>query len=151
MQKEKLPLFEIAAITVGEIIVSLIVCGVYLIIGGGSLHYSVITGAALGSTVTVLNFLFLAITITKAADKIMAERGDAEMDEDAAAEFAAKHQGELQNAAKLSYVVRMATMIAALVGSLIFKEHFNVIATVIPLLAFRPILTVAGLIKRRNS
>ena len=60
MKNKNLPLYETAFILIGEIIVSLIVCGVYLIIGKFS--YKVITGVTLGTAVTVLNFLFLAIS-----------------------------------------------------------------------------------------
>ncbi|MBQ8689824.1 MAG: hypothetical protein IJ515_05630 [Clostridia bacterium] len=151
MQKNKLPLFEIAAMIIGELLVSLIIIGVYLIIGKGSVHYSVITGAALGSVVTVLNFLFLAISTNRAVDKVMAERGDGEMDEEEAAEFAAKHQSSIQAAAKISYVIRTLTMVATLVLAFLLDNAFDLIATLIPLLMLRPILMISQLIGKRNK
>ena len=150
MQKSKLPLFEIFAMIIGELIVSLIIVGAYLIIGNGSVHYSVITGAALGSVVTILNFLFLAITTNRAVDKVMAERGDAEMDEDEAAEFAAKHKSSIQAAAKVSYIVRTLTIAATLVLAFLLDNVFDVIATLVPLVMLRPILMISQLIGRRK-
>lgn len=151
MQKNNLPLYEIAALTIGEIIVSLIVVAVYLIIGGGKIHYSVITGAALGSAVIVLNFLFLSISTNRAIDKVMAERGDAEMGEEEAAEWAAKHQSTIQSASKLSYVVRMLSMVATLVLAFLLGNVFDLIATLVPLLMMRPILMISQFIKRKGD
>lgn len=149
MNKENLPRFEIAALLIGELLVSLAVVGVFLIIGKFS--YSVATGVLLGSAVTVLNFLILAISTSRALDKVMARRPEGEMDEDEAAEFAAKNQNEIQNAVKISYLVRTFTMLATLVVAFLMKEHFNVIATVIPLIMFRPIISISELFKRRKG
>lgn len=151
MQKSKLPLFEIAALAIGEIIVSAIICGVFLIIGKGSLHYSVVTGALLGSIVTVANFLFLAITTNRAIDKVMAERGDGEMDEEEAAEFAKEHKNSINNAVKISSIVRSIAMLVTLVLAFLLKDVFNVIATLIPLAMFRPILTASQIILTRRK
>ena len=47
-----------SVILLGEIIVSLIIVGIYLLID--KFTYKVVTGVVLGSAVTVLNFLFLS-------------------------------------------------------------------------------------------
>ena len=149
MNEERIPRFELAVMIIGEILVSLIICGVYFVIDKFSL--SVPLGALLGSAVTVFNFLFLIISTNRTIDKIMAERGDGEMSEEEAAEFAAKHAGALKVSAKISYVVRMATLVGTLVLALLIKNVFSVIPTLIPLLMLRPLLTAAQIIKAKRG
>ncbi len=146
MKKTKLPYYEIFTLLIGEIIVSAIVCAVYLLIS--RFDYKVITGVSLGTAVTVLNFLYLSITTTRAIDKFLMLKGDREMTEEEAAEFVLKHQGKIQNTIKLSYIIRTFTMLAALIVAFLVK-HFAVVATLVPLLMFRPITIVAALIKRK--
>ena len=149
MKNDKLPVYEIASIVIGELLTSLIVCSIFLIIK--KFDYSVLLGALLGSAVTVINFVFLILTTNRAIDKALAERGEGEMSEEEAREFAVKHQAGLQAAVKISYIVRTLSMVAALVLSFLLKGIFNVIATLVPLLMLRPILTVSQLIKKKNS
>ena len=146
MKKTKLPYYEILTLLLGEIIVSAVICAVYLLIG--KFDYKVITGVSLGTAVTVLNFIYLAITTTKAIDKFLMLKGEREMSEEESAAFVAEHQAKIQNTIKLSYIIRTFTMLATLVIAFIIK-HFAVIATLIPLLMFRPITIVAALIKRK--
>lgn len=147
MKKTKLPLYETLAMIIGEVITSLIVCAVFLIIQKFDL--SVLSGVLLGSLVTVANFIFLMVFTNRAIDKAMAERGDGEMSDEEVAEFTAKHQANIQAAVKFSYVVRTLCVAAALVVAFLLDGVFNVIATVVPLLMFRPILTVSQLIKNK--
>lgn len=147
MKKTKLPLYETLAMIIGEVITSLIVCAVFLIIKKFDL--SVLSGVLLGSLVTVANFIFLMVFTNRAIDKAMAERGDGEMSDEEVAEFTAKHQANIQAAVKLSYVVRTLCVAAVLVVAFLLDGVFNVIATVVPLLMFRPILTVSQLIKNK--
>lgn len=141
--------FDVAAIIIGELAVSLAVCAVYLIIG--RFGYRTVTGVLLGSAVTVLNFLLLSASAGRAIDKALEERGDGEMDDGAAAEFAAKHRAGVQAAIKISYVVRSLSMVGALVLAFLLDGVFDVIATLIPLLMLRPILTVSQLIKSTKN
>ena len=147
MNDNRLPRFEFLAIIVGEILVSALVCGVYLIIG--KFGTPVLFGALLGSAVTVANFLVLVITTNRAIDRIMEERGEKEMSDEEAAEFAAEHQSKLQAAAKLSYIIRTLSLIGALVLAFIINDVFSVIATLVPLIMLRPILTVSQIIKMK--
>lgn len=146
MKNKNLPLYETAFILIGEIIVSLIVCGVYLIINKFS--YKVITGAALGTAVTVLNFLFLAISTNRAFDKAMEARGTKEMNDEEAEKFAEEHGASLQNAVKLSFIIRTFTMLAALIVAFVLK-WFDVIATLVPLLMLRPIITAESILRQK--
>lgn len=147
MKENKFPIYEATAIAVGEIICSAIVCGVFLILN--KFAASVLFGVILGSVVTILNFVFLVISTNRAIDSALAERGEGEMTDEEATEFASKHQGKIQASARLSYIVRTASVALCLVLAFLLDGVFNVIATAIPLLAFRPILTVSQLIKKK--
>ena len=146
MKKTKLPYYEIFSLLLGEIILSLLICAVYLIID--KFDYRVVTGAALGTLVTMFNFLYLSITTTRAIDNFLMLRGDREMTEEESAEFVAEHQARIQNKIKVSYIIRTFTMLATLVAALLIKQ-FDVIATLVPLLMYRPITMLAALIKRK--
>ena len=146
MKNKNIPLRETALVLLGEIAVSLLVCAVYLIIQRFS--YKVVTGVCLGSAVIVLNFFFLSLSTNKSIDNFLAIRGTEEMDEEAAEAFAAKFQCEIQNKTKLSFIIRMLSMVAALVVAFIL-EWFDVIATLVPLLMLRPIITVETLLRSK--
>ena len=146
MQKQKLPIREILILVLGELLVSLITVGVYVALDKFS--YAVAAGCLLGSAVAVFNFVFLSVAVNRAVDRVMAQRGDKEMSEEEAAAFAAEHQAAIQRAAQGSYILRQALMLGVLVGAFLLDGWFDVIATVIPLLAFRPLLAVSGLFSK---
>lgn len=146
MKKTKLPYYEIITLVIGEIIVSALICVGYLIFG--KFDYKVLSGVALGSLVTILNFVYLAITTTRAIDNFLMLKGDKEMTEEENEAFVREHQAKIQNKIKMSYIIRTFTMLATLVVAFLIK-HFAVLATLIPLLMFRPITIVAALIKRK--
>lgn len=131
---------------VGEIIVALIITGVYLIVK--RFDYTVITGALLGGGVTVLNFLILSVSVNRAVNKYIEARGDREMSEEEAQEFSKAHTMEVQNAVTRSYLLRTLMMVASLVLALL-TSFFNPIATVIPLLMYRPIIYLTEAIKKK--
>jgi hypothetical protein len=146
MNKTKLPYYEIFSLIIGELAVSLITVAVYLIID--KFDYKVISGVLLGSAVTVLNFLFLAISTTRAVNAFMLARGECEMTEEESAAFVAEHQAKIQNSIKLSYIIRTLSMLITLVLAFLL-DFFAVVATVVPLLMFRPITMISALIKRK--
>ena len=148
MKKSKLPLYEIISLIIGELMISAIICLVYFLIGDFS--YKVVLGTLLGSVTTVLNFLYLSITASRAFDKVIEATAGQEMTEEEAAEFAEKNQAAVQNSLRLSYIVRNIVMIAVLIIAFLIS-HFDVIATLIPLACFRIIITVASLLKRKVS
>ena len=139
---------DILTLTLGELVVSAGTAAVFALCG--FFYYKVITGVLLGSLVAILNFVFLTVSVNRAVDRFMELRGDKEMDEEEADAFAAKHAAEIQNASKLSYVIRTFTMLGALVLAFISKQ-FDVIATVIPLLAFQPILIAAETLRKKRG
>jgi hypothetical protein len=149
MQKKNMPTSEILLLAVGELIVSLIVTGVYLLLDRFS--YAVISGCLLGSAVTVFNFVFLSISVNRAIDKALAGRKEGEMTEEEAQAFAAENQAAVQRAAQGSYLLRQILMLGVLVCAFLLDGWFDVIATLVPLLMFRPLLTVCGLIKSKKQ
>ena len=154
MKKRNLPVFDLLALTVGEVLISLTVIGVSLLLDAVfdvewlDFSYRVITGAVLGSLVTVLNYLFLTVSVNRAVDKFLELRGSREMTDEEAEKFAAEHSMPIQNAIKTSFIIRTVSMLATLIVAFIV-DWFSPVATVVPLLAFRPIMTVCEMIKAR--
>lgn len=146
-KSSKLPLFEISILALGELIASLLITLVFLVIR--KFTWSVVFGSLLGSAVVVLNFLWLSISVNRAIDKALMERPAGELDDEQIEAFTAKHTAAVQNASKLSYIIRTATTLLTLVLAFLLDDVFNVIATLIPLLLLTPILTVSEFIKRR--
>ena len=134
---------------IGELITALLVCGAFLILK--KFDTSVLFGAILGSAVTLANFLMLIISTNRAIDRAIAERGEGEMSEEEVAEFTARHQANLQAAARISYLVRTVCIAATLVVAFLLNGVFNVIATLVPLLMFRPIIVISQLLKNKIS
>lgn len=141
-----MPYREIFILTLGEVIVSAIVIAVFLIVKKYEL--SVLLGAVLGSAVTVANFVWLAVSVNRAIDKVLALRGEGEMDDEAIEQFAALHGKAVENTAKISYIIRTVSILALLLIGFLIKI-FNPISAVIPLLMYRPILTLGEIIKRK--
>ena len=133
-------------LALGEVIVALLVSIGFIIFK--SFNYTVVTGAAIGGAVTVINFLILSVGVNRAVSKYIEGRGEDEMDEEEAEKYAKEHGMAVQNAMMKSYMFRMLLMIGALVLAGI-SGWFNIIATVIPLLMYRPILYVTEFIKTK--
>lgn len=146
MNKQKLPLRELLAILIGEILTSAVICGVYLIIK--KFTYKVFLGVLLGSTVTLLNFLVLSIMTNRVINRFLEARGDKELSDEEAGALAMKFQGQVQNQIKISFIVRTAVLAVTLVVAFLV-DVFEVLPTVIPLLMLRPIITVSEFIKRK--
>ena len=152
--KEKSPvLYETLRILVGEVIVAALTVAVFLLLDVFSLtefSYTVITGALLGAAVVVLNFFFLARSTDKIAVEAMEARGQGEMSEEEIEKFTKEQSARMNNAIKLSFIVRMGSMVGALILALI-TPIFHPVATLVPLLMLRPILTISGLLRRKED
>ncbi|MBQ7333757.1 MAG: hypothetical protein IJW38_05365 [Clostridia bacterium] len=146
MNKQKLPAREILAILIGEIFVSLVICGIYLLID--KYTYKVLLGVLLGSTVTLLNFIVLSIMTNRVINRFLEARGNEELSDEEAQDLALKFQGQVQNQIKISFIIRTAVLLATLIVAFLV-EIFEVLPTVIPLLMLRPILTLSEFIKRK--
>lgn len=149
MNNNKLSYKDILFMAIGEAAVALLVVLAFLLLDGLGYYpfsYRIITGALLGVVVTLFNYSFLIISVDNAINKFLAKRGDKEMDEEEAEKFAAENAMPVQNAIKTSFILRTASMLVTLVIAFLL-DWFNPIATAIPLLAFRPLLTAIEMIK----
>ncbi len=133
---------------IGEAIVSLLVVLIYIAIG--KFNFTVVSGVLLGTTVTIVNFLILSHSVNKAINKFIELRGDKEMNEEEAAEFAKANSLKVQNSVTKSYVLRTAFMMGSLVLAFITK-WFNPIATLIPLAMYKPLLYATQFFKQKRG
>ena len=142
---------ETAILALGEVIVcALVVLGFFVsnLIFETGFTYRIFTGALLGSVVSVANFFGLSYSVNRAVDRFIALRGQREMTEEEALKFTAEHSMRIQNSIRTSFIIRITTMLAALVLAFVL-DWFAPLATAIPLLAYRPILLVGEAIRRR--
>ena len=140
-------------LAVGELVVALLVLAGFLVARAFGMEvtvYKVITGALLGGAVTVANFLILSVAVNRAVNGYIAGIGDKEMTEEEADEYAKKNSMNVQLAMTKSYIIRMVLMLGSLILAL-FTKQFNVLATAIPLIMYRPILYVTDFIKTKSK
>jgi hypothetical protein len=154
MNREKEGILDVALLLIGEVIVSLLVIGLHLLFDllfeaeFWDFSYRVITGAALGSVVTVANYAILTATVNKAISNFLRLRGTREMSEEEVIQFTNENSMQIQNAIKLSFIIRTVSILATLVVAFLL-DWFAPLATVIPLIMFRPIITAAEFLKRK--
>jgi predicted histidine transporter YuiF (NhaC family) len=148
MKKSLVPMREVALLLIWEIIFAAVVSGVYLLLNKFS--YRVVLGSLLGITVTVVNFIILSIMVGRAFDKALAARGTSELSEEEIEAFTREQNQAVQAATKKSFLIRTVLMLFLFIGAFLWG-HFDVIATLIPPLLFRPIITVDALIQERKS
>ena len=153
-KNEKNPvLAQTLRVGVGEAIVCLLIVGVYLLLDLAGVYpftYKAITGALLGALVIVGNFFFLALSVDRATLNAMSARPEGEMSDEQIEKWTAEHKAKLEGAVKLSFLVRMISMIGALVLAFLLP-YFEVLATLIPLLMLRPILMVGELLFHKED
>lgn len=145
---------ELLWMLAGQLVTAGIVIGVYAIVGifvPDAFTYRVFTGLALGASISIANYAVLNITVNRAIDRFIALRGTEEMDEDRVMEFTQRNAMAVQNAATKSYVIRMLSMVVILLLAFLLWGVFDPIATAVPLLMFRPILFVVGLLRKNNQ
>ncbi|MBQ2737673.1 MAG: hypothetical protein IJF38_03210 [Clostridia bacterium] len=195
------PIKETLYVAVGEVICSLITCGVFHLIG--KFDSGVALGVTLGSLVIIINFFVMSLLVNRAIDTAFLYRdnyvdapqtaqdgGDGQAttdtdtktedeasscendseanpdtDEDstdegedspapeqidAAMRFASEQSVRVSRIARISFIARSVSALAALGLALILTDIFNPIATVIPLLAMRPIIMVEGLLRGKK-
>jgi hypothetical protein len=139
---------DIIFLAAGEAIASLIIVGVYLLLG--EFDFRVATGAVLGSAVTVLNFAILSFSVNHAVDRVMEMRGNREMTEEEANAFALQHSAEIQSSVRSSYLLRQIIMLGVLVAAVLLKIA-SILPAVIPLLLFRPILMAREAFRKKKT
>ena len=130
MDSRKIVLKETGIVAVGELLCSAAMVGVFAAFG--RFEMSVLWSAFAGSLVMVINYFFMAVTVSLAADR--AEAGEVQ---------------QAQKMIQLSSVVRLLLMgVAMFVG---VKLGANVIALVLPLAFARPTLMLAEFFRKKGD
>ena len=130
MEQQKIVYKETAIIAVGELILTGIMVGVFAALG--YFRMNVLWGAVTGCAIMIVNYFFMAVTVSLAADRA--------------------EQGEVQQAQKmiqLSSTVRVMVMGVALFLSI--KLGANVLALLLPLLFARPILMLSEFFRKKGD
>lgn len=130
MDSRKIVLKETAIVSIGVAICTAAMIGIFALLGYFDLK--VLWGGIAGGLLSVLNFFFMAIIASLAADK--AEQQDA-----------AGGKKMLQS----SYPIRLL-LLAVILFACAKSGVFNVIALVLPLLFVRPSLTIAEFFRKKG-
>lgn len=130
MDSRKIVFRETAIIAIGEIICSAIMVGIFALLG----YYAtnIVYSAIAGSLVMIVNYFFMAVTVSLAADR--AEQGDTK---------------RAQTMIQVSSVVRLLAMAAVLILGV--RLGANVIALALPLAFARPILMLAEFFRKKGD
>lgn len=130
MDSRKIVFQETAIVAVGEVICTGVMTAIFALVG----HFdvTVILGAAAGAVLSVLNFFFMAVVASLAADK--AERQDVEGG---------------QKLIKTSYPIRILVLAVILIACA-KSGLFHVLALVLPLIFVRPVLTIAEFFRKKG-
>ena len=128
MDSRRFVLKETAIVLLGEILCSGAMVGIFALLG--KYNSAVLLGAAVGAVLATLNFFFMAVGATLAADK-------------------AENQNVKGGKAMIqsSYLIRLVVLFAILFA---FAKSglCNVIALVVPLIFVRPVLTIAEFFRK---
>ena len=143
---------EVMRLLVGEIVVSVLtVLGAFAVslFTDFVFDFKAITGVILGTAVTVLNFLFLSVSVNSAVKGYLEIRGSREMTDEEAERFTQENSMVIQNKIKTSFIIRTLTMLAALILAFL-TGLFNPLCTAIPMLMFRPLIYISELLKGKK-
>lgn len=130
MDSRKIVYKETAIIAIGELICSAIMVGVFAALG--HFEMNVLWGALGGSAVMIINYFFMAVTVTLAARKAQQEQVE-----------------QAQKMVQLSSLVRLLIMGGALVVGILLGA--NVVAMVLPLAFARPTLMLAEFFRKKGD
>ena len=132
MEQTKKELFkQIGIVALCEVLGVAIMIGVFALVG--QFDYTVVLGGLVGGLVATLNFFFMVVGLSAAADR--AQNQDA-------------NGGK--GLVKGSYFIRILVMFVVLFACA-KSGHFNVIALVVPLLFVRPALMVAEFFGKKGE
>lgn len=128
MDSRRIVYRETGIIAAGELICSAVMIGIFAALGYFEMR--VLWSAAAGSLVMIVNYFFMSVTVSLAADR--AQKGDVQ---------------QAQKMIRLSSTVRLLAMGAAMLVGI--KLGANVIALVLPLIFARPILMLAEFFRKK--
>ena len=131
MDPRKIVLSQTAIVAAGEIVGVGVMIGVFAMLG--MLNGSVIWGGIAGGVLAILNFLFMAIGASLAADK-------------AEAQDVSGGQKLIRSSMTIRYIVLFVILFACAKSGL-----FHTIALVVPLIFVRPTLTIAEFFRKKEE
>lgn len=131
MDSRKIVFKETAIVLIGQVICVPVMIGVFVLLG--CYDASVLLGSITGAVLAVLNFFFMAICTSLAADK--AENQDVK-----------GGQALLQ----YSYILRLVVLFVLLFACA-KSGLFNLIALVLPLVFVRPTITIAEFFRKKGD
>lgn len=131
MEARKYVLRQTAVLAVGEAVCVAAMIGIFALLG--QMDYTIVLGGLMGAVVAILNFLFMAIGVSLAADK--------------AQEQNVKGGKSLVTG---SYVLRIGLMFVVLFACA-KSGHFDVLTLALPLIFVRPIFAVAEFFQKKGS
>ena len=131
MESRNYVLKQTGVVALGQAACVAAMIGVFALLG--YFDYTVVLGGLMGAVVATLNFLFMAIGVSLAADK-------------------AQEQNVKSGKSMItgSYMIRIILMFVVLFACA-KSGHFHVIALVLPLVFVRPILTIAEFFQKKGS
>lgn len=130
MDSRKIVFKETAIVSIGVAVCAAIMIGIFALLN--RLDLTVILGSLVGSILAILNFFFMAVIASLAADK--AAQQDVEGG---------------QKMLRSSYPLRLL-LLAVILFACAKSGVFNVIALVLPLLFVRPTLTIAEFLRKKG-
>lgn len=131
MDSRKIVYKETAVVLIGLVLCVAVMFGIYALIG--KFDVTVLLGGLMGGSVAVLNFFFMAVVTSLAADK--AEQQDVDGG---------------QKLIRGSYPVRLL-LLALVLFACAWSGYFNVLALVLPLAFVRPIITIAAFFRKKGG
>ena len=131
MESRNYVLKQTGVVALGQAACVAAMIGVFALLG--YFDYTVVLGGLMGAVIANLNFLFMAIGVSLAADK-------------------AQEQNVKSGKSMVtgSYMIRIILMFVVLFARA-KSGHFHVIALVLPLVFVRPILTIAEFFQKKGS
>ena len=131
MDSRKIVLKETSVVAIGQLICCTAMVGIFALLS--KYNTGVLFGAIAGGVIATLNFFFMAVAVSLAADK---------------AEQQNVKGGEAL--VRISYFVRMIVLFVVLYA-LVKSGICNVFATVLPLVFTRPILTIGEFFRKSGE
>lgn len=131
MESRKIVFHETAVVTIGVVICTAIMYGIYFLLK--LFDINVLLGGILGSVLAIGNFFFMAVATSLAADR--AEKQDVK-----------GGQGIIRSSMLIRYLVLFIILCAAGKSGL-----FDLFALVLPLVFVRPVLTVAEFFRKSGD
>ena len=131
MDSRKIVFRETGIVVIGQVICVAAMLGIFALLQ--KFDCSVLLGGITGGLMAVLNFFFMAVCVSLAADK--AEKQDVKGG---------------QVLVRVSYLVRIAVLFLVFFACL-KSGYFNLFALLLPLLFTRPVLTVAEFFRKSGE